>query len=58
MVELLHVLRTLALLIPILVIYTDWGPDHKCNHLSVRLGLVALFFEGGMDTMSVAPPHS
>jgi hypothetical protein len=41
--------------------YTDGGPDHNCKHISVRLGLLALFLELNLDTMVVmrtAPTQS
>ena len=43
------------------IMYTDGGPDHNCKHLSVRLGLLALFLELDLDTMVVmrtAPTQS
>ena len=43
------------------VMYTDGGPDHNCKHMSVRLGLLALFLELDLDTMVVmrtAPTQS
>ncbi len=43
------------------VLYTDGGPDHNCKHISVRLGLLALFLELDLDTMVVmrtAPTQS
>jgi len=33
------------------IMYTDGGPDHNCKHMSVRLGLLALFLELDLDTM-------
>jgi hypothetical protein len=44
-----------------MIMYTDGGPDHNCKHNSVRLGLLALFFELDLDTMVVlriAPTQS
>jgi hypothetical protein len=44
-----------------IVLYTDGGPDHNCKHISVRLGLLALFLELDLDTMVVmrtAPTQS
>ena len=35
------------------VMYTDGGPGHNCKHMSVRLGLLALFLELDLDTMAV-----
>jgi hypothetical protein len=43
------------------VMYTDGEPDHNCKHISVRLGLLALFLELNLDTMVVmrtAPTQS
>ena len=43
------------------VMYTDGGPDHNCKHMSVRLGLLALFLELDLDTivvMRTAPTQS
>ncbi len=41
--------------------YMDGGPDHNCKHTSVRLGLLAHFWELGLDIMVVmrtAPTQS
>jgi hypothetical protein len=35
------------------IMYTDGGSDHNCKHTSVRLGLLALFWELDLDTMVV-----
>ena len=43
------------------ILYTDGGPDDNCKHISVRLGLLALFMELNLDTMVVmrtAPTQS
>jgi hypothetical protein len=43
------------------ILYTDGGIGHNCKHTSVRLGLLALFFELDLDTMVVirtAPTQS
>ncbi len=42
-----------------LLMFTDGGPDHNCNHLSVQTALLALFLICGMDTMVVlkTAPH-
>ena len=34
-----------------LILFTDGGPDHNNKHISVRLGLLALFSELDLDTM-------
>ncbi len=44
-----------------IIMYTDGGPDHDFKHTSVRLGLLALFWETDLDTMVVmrtAPTQS
>ncbi len=44
-----------------LILFTDGGPDHNNKHMSVRLGLLALFLELDLDTMAVmrtAPTQS
>ena len=44
-----------------LIVFTDGGPDHNNKHMSVRLGLLALFLELDIDTMLVmrtAPTQS
>jgi hypothetical protein len=44
-----------------LILFTDGGPDHNNKHMSVRLGLLALFLELDLDTMVVmrtAPTQS
>ena len=33
--------------------YTNGGPGNNCKHVSVRLGLLALFLELDLDTMVV-----
>ena len=32
------------------ILYTDGGPDHNWKHVSVKLGLLALFMELDLDT--------
>ncbi len=36
-----------------MIIYTDGGPDHNNKHISVRLGLLALFLDLDLDAMVV-----
>ena len=44
-----------------MLVFPNGGPDHKCMHTSVRLGLFALFLELDLDTvvvMRIAPTQS
>jgi hypothetical protein len=43
---------------PILLIYTDGGPDHRLTYLSVQLSLICLFLQGKYDMLVAArtPP--
>ena len=46
---------------PILLLYTDGGPDHNVTFLSVQLGLIALFLQHDLDmleAMRTAPYQS
>lgn len=36
---------------PILLIYTDGGPDHRLAYLSVQLSLICLFLHGKYDML-------
>lgn len=36
---------------PILLIYTDGGPDHRLAYLSVKLSLICLFLHGKYDML-------
>jgi hypothetical protein len=49
--ELARLLKKLFPNTTAVVLYTDGGPGHSCKHVSVRLGLLALFLELGVDTM-------
>ena len=44
---------------PILLLYTDGGPDHRLTYISVKLSLVALFLERDLDFLCAVrtPPH-
>ena len=46
---------------PVLILYTDGGPDHRCNYLSVIYSMVSLFIEHDLDALVLgrnAPGHS
>ncbi|GES77742.1 hypothetical protein GLOIN_2v1780244 [Rhizophagus clarus] len=46
---------------PILCLYTDGGPDHRCTYGSVQIALICLFFRGNFDflvALRTAPNHS
>jgi len=46
---------------PILCLYTDEGPDHRCNYGSVQIALICLFLSGNFDLLvavRTAPNHS
>ena len=46
---------------PIVVLYTDGGPDHNTTFLSVQLGLISLFLHHNLDMIEAvrtAPYHS
>ena len=46
---------------PILCLYTDGGPDHRCNYGSVQIALICLFLCGDFDLLiavHTAPNHS
>jgi len=46
---------------PILCLYTDGGPDHRCNYGSVQIALICLFLSGNFDLLvavRTAPNHS
>ena len=47
--ELSKLLREQQLNNPIVLIYTDGGPDHNNTFLSVKLGLIALFLHHDLD---------
>ena len=59
--ELLHALEsTNSQLNPILCLYTDGGPDHRTNFLSVQVALIALFRILDLDMLVAArtAPHN
>lgn len=46
---------------PILLLYTDGGPDHHCTYMSVKLSIIALFLEMDLDcviALRTAPSNS
>lgn len=46
---------------PILLLYTDGGPDHRLTYLSVQLSMIALFLQLDLDVLiagRTAPNHS
>ncbi|XP_064646150.1 uncharacterized protein LOC135499336 [Lineus longissimus] len=46
---------------PVLLIYTDGGPDHRCTYMSVKLAMIALFLELTLDVLialRTAPSNS
>ena len=46
---------------PVLLIYTDGGPDHCSNYMSVKLSLIALFRSLNLDMLAAlrtAPSNS
>ncbi len=47
--ELVKVLESAGHDQPILLLYTDGGPDHRCTYLSVQLALFCLFIQRNYD---------
>lgn len=48
-------------MLPILLIYTDGGPDHRCTYMSVKLSMIALFLDLNLDNLialRTAPSNS
>ncbi len=46
---------------PILCLYTDGGPDHRCIYGSVQVALISLFLSGDYDifiAIQIAPHHN
>lgn len=46
---------------PILLIFTDGGPDHRLTYMSVKLSMIALFLEMDLDcliALRTAPSNS
>ena len=46
---------------PVLFIYSDGGPDHRVNYISVKIALIALFHKLDLDylcAVRTAPYHS
>lgn len=60
-VELSAILSRMESVPPILALYTDGGPDHRCNFLSVMYTMVYLFIRFDLDYLILArnaPGHS
>ncbi len=58
--ELSKLLKERNSLNPIVVLYTDGGPDHNTTFLSVQLGLICLFIHHNLDMIEAvrtAPYH-
>ena len=49
MTELNSILRSRQDTKPILLLYTDGGPDHRLTYISVKLSLIALFLKRDLD---------
>lgn len=46
---------------PIVLLYSDGGPDHRCTYASVKLSLMSLFIAQDLDmlvALRTAPGHS
>ena len=46
---------------PVLLLYSDGGPDHRVTYMSVKLALIALFIELNLDVLisfRTAPSNS
>lgn len=59
--ELANAISTQVETKPVLLIYSDRGPDHRVNILSVKLALIALYHKldlGYLCAMRTAPFHS
>ncbi len=61
MAELKKILQGLAPVKPVLLLYTDGGPDHRLTYLSVQLSLIALWLNLDLDFLCAVrtpPQHS
>uniref|UniRef100_UPI00358E6566 uncharacterized protein n=1 Tax=Myxine glutinosa TaxID=7769 RepID=UPI00358E6566 len=61
MTELRALLKTLGQVKPVLLLYTDGGPDHRLTYLSVQLSLLALYIDMDFDficAIRTPPQHS
>ena len=59
--ELGSCLQQLDRIMPVLVLYTDGGPDHRLTYLSVQIALIGLFRKLNLDYLCAArtaPCHS
>ena len=45
---------------PVLLLYTDGGPDHRLTYISVQISLIALFLEKNFDYLCAVrtPPYN
>ena len=59
--ELKDILLTKDTVQPILLIYSDGGPDHRCTYMSVKLSLISIFKDLNLDiliALRTAPGNS
>lgn len=57
----IHTMYTPQASPPILCLYTDGGPDHRCTYGSVQIALIGFFLSGNYDMLiavHTAPHHS
>lgn len=57
MAELKGILQELGPVKPVLLLYTDGGPDHRLTYISVQLSLMSLWLEPGLRLL-VRHPYS
>ena len=58
--ELANAITTVVEAKPVLFIYSDGGPDHRVNYISVKIALIALFRKLDLDylcAVRTAPYH-
>ena len=56
--ELAKILSQEGISSPILLLYTDDGPDHNLTFLSVQLAIIALYISFDLQAVRTAPYHS
>ena len=57
--EIAKAITTVVQTKPVLFIYSDGGPNHRINYISVKIALIALFRKLNLDYLcAVAPYHS